>query len=114
MTRDSSIIDLGQVLFAPTKASEASFRPTLKELLSYFIGGINSEDAGFALTSWKAIRFEVVRTILAMGFAVSMVHYYFTDANAGDETNVEFTFTYIDSDVRLRIILHHSSVPYSP
>jgi hypothetical protein len=37
------------------------------------------------------------------------------DAASGDETRVEFTFGYRKDDRgRLRIFLHHSSLPYNP
>lgn len=107
--------ELGVVLFAPTKAAQVPFRPTLDEAISYFIGGSIAEDTGFALTPWKAIRFDNVRTILGSDYAVSMGHYYFTDANTATETMVEFTFAYIkDNEGKLRIIAHHSSLPYAP
>merc|ERR1711860_97392 len=47
-----------------------------------------------------------------MGFA--MGNYYFTSADDGSKTQVEYTFGYKkNDDGKLRIFLHHSSVPYS-
>merc|ERR1711920_900765 len=48
------------------------------------------------------------------GVAVAMGNYYFTGAADGSKTKVEYTFGYKKSgDGKLRIFLHHSSVPYS-
>merc|ERR1719498_666834 len=43
-----------------------------------------------------------------------MGNYYFTDASTGAETKVEYTFGYKkNDDGKVRIFLHHSSVPYN-
>ena len=43
-----------------------------------------------------------------------MGDYTFTDATSGDEVNVYYTFGYKrNDDGKVRIYLHHSSVPYS-
>jgi hypothetical protein len=40
--------------------------------------------------------------------------YYFTCATSGDVVKVEYTFGYKrNSDGKVRICLHHSSVPYA-
>ncbi len=42
-----------------------------------------------------------------------MGNYYFTDAKTGDEVKVEYLFGYVrDKDGKLRINVHHSSLPY--
>merc|ERR1711988_1450961 len=47
--------------------------------------------------------------------ADAMGNYYFTDATAGDVTQVEYTFGYERcNDDKVRIFLHHSSVPFNP
>ncbi len=82
----------------------------------YFIGGnsSNKKDAGFALAPWIKVRFENVAIILELNRALAMGNYFFTDSE-GAETKVEFTFGYQkDSNGKLRIDLHHSSLPYSP
>lgn len=107
--------DAGPVLFKPTMAAEAPFRNTLGEAISYFIGGSVPEDHGFACQPWSAVRFGDQQIIIDSDSAAAMGHYYFTDANTGVETEVEFTFGYIrDPEGRLRINVHHSSLPYSP
>ncbi len=61
------------------------------------------------------VRFENSGTIIDSDSAISMGNYYFTDTNTGKETKVEYTFGYKkDKDGKLRINLHHSSLPYAP
>merc|ERR1711963_506895 len=51
---------------------------------------------------------------LAGSAAFAMGNYYFTSADNGTTTQVEYTFGYKkNDDGKLRIFLHHSSVPYS-
>ena len=107
--------DLGPVLFKPTKAAELPFRDTFDEALSYFVKGVVPEDHGFALQPWSAVRFGDQTITADSDSAAAMGHYFFTDAASGAETRVEFTFGYLkDSQGRLRINVHHSSLPYQP
>lgn len=107
--------DEGEVLFKPTKAAEDQFRVTKDEALSYFVKGKEPEDHGFALQPWSNVRFENEAVALNQDTAQAMGNYYFTDANTGKETKVEYTFGYQrdKTDGHLRIVLHHSSLPYS-
>lgn len=103
----------GPVLFKPTKAAEVPFRLSEKEAHSYFVGGIVEEDKGFALQPWSAVRFENADILLDDDSALAMGHYYFTDAESGDEVKVEYAFGYFkDEEGTVRIHLHHSSLPY--
>jgi len=107
--------DQGPVLFKPTKAAEKPFRLTKDEALSYFVTGIIPEDHGFAIQPWSNVRFENAGIILNGNTATAMGNYYFTDAKTGDEVKVEYTFGYFqDKDGRVRINVHHSSLPYHP
>ncbi len=107
--------DVSPVLFKPTKAAAVPFRDTFDEALSYFIGGSVPEDHGFARQPWSAVRFGDQQITIDSDSATAMGHYYFTDANTEAETMAEFTFGYIrDPQGRLRINVHHSSLPYSP
>jgi len=109
--------DLGEVLFKPTRATEYQFRGTKEGALSYFIGGNStfSEDTGFALQPWSAVRFENAGMILNENIAVAMGNYFFTESGSGEVKKVEYTFGYIKSpDGNLKINLHHSSVPFTP
>lgn len=107
---------LGIVLFKPTLAAEKQFRGTFDGAKSYMIGGDKNfpEDAGFALKPWTNVRFENTGIILSEEQALAMGNYFFTD-EIGDETIVEYSFGYKkDEDGTLKIILHHSSLPYNP
>jgi len=105
----------GTVLFNPTKASKKQFRSTKEEAVSYFVTGIAPEDHGFAIQPWSKVRFENSGMIIDDDSAVAMGNYYFTDANTGKETKVEFTFGYFkDENGKMRINVHHSSFPYVP
>jgi hypothetical protein len=47
--------------------------------------------------------------------AVAMGNYWFTPADGGPETKVEYTFGYVrGEDGALKIVVHHSSVPFNP
>jgi hypothetical protein len=106
--------DLGPVLFKPTKAARDPFRETFEQALSYFVTGIEPEDHGFAINPWTAVRFENHGIVTHRDIAFAMGHYVFTDP-AGADTTVEYTFAYrLDEAGALRIVLHHSSLPYAP
>lgn len=106
--------DEGPVLFKPTKATELPFRMTEAQALSYFVGNKVPEDKGFAINPWSKVRFGDQVIVLKGDVAIAMGTYYFTDANNGEETKVEFTFGYKKPrrNEPLKIFLHHSSVPY--
>lgn len=102
-----------KVLFKPTLAAEDQFRETFDEALSYFIGTEGTEDGGFAIKPWTAVRWENNSTIVDGDSATAMGNYYFTDTD-GNDTKVEYSFGYTKNEAGdLVITLHHSSVPYS-
>ncbi|MDD3311221.1 hypothetical protein [Pseudodesulfovibrio sp.] len=104
---------LAEVLFKPTKAADRQFRPDREGAISYFVGGVASEDHGFALQPWSKVRFGQQKIVVHDCDAIAQGNYYFTDAGTGRESKVEFTFGYVrDNSGRLRIFLHHSSLPY--
>jgi len=110
------------VLFKPTKAAETQFRPMAAQAMSYFVGadavsdGI-PEDGGFAINGgkgWADVVFDNHQIDLNGNTAIAMGNYYFTCATTGDKVKVEYTFGYKRcGDGKVRIFLHHSSVPYS-
>ncbi len=105
----------GQVLFKPTKASDIKFRTTKEGAVSYFIGHHKDfpEDKGFALEPWTKVRFKNAATYINGNVAMAMGKYFFTPQK-GDEVKVEYTFGYVkNEDGRVKIVLHHSSLPYS-
>ena len=110
------------VLFKPTKAREVTFRPTAEEAMSYFVGAKNvdngiAEDGGFAINGgkgWKSCVYKNHQITVKNDVALAMGTYDFTCATTGDVSTVEYTFGYQRcSDDKVRIFLHHSSVPYS-
>lgn len=106
--------EIGKVLFKPTKASQNQFRLTFEGAVSYFIGSNPDfpEDIGFALQPWKSVRFKNAGFILDESNAFAMGNYIFTDYT-NVEIKVEYTFAYRKSDDgNLKIVLHHSSLPY--
>merc|ERR1719396_174349 len=111
------------VLFKPTKATKNPFRPTGEDAMSYFVGAeamknnkFKGEDAGFAINGgrgWKDVTFRNHKIDLNGPTAQAMGDYVFTDATSGDKVRVEYTFGYKrNDDGKVRIYLHHSSVPY--
>ena len=114
----------GTVLFKPTKAAEHPFRPHGRQAMSYLVGSKNvekgtglSEDAGFAINGgkgWEKVVFENHQIDCHGEVAIAMGSYYFTCLTTKDIVRVEYTFGYKRNlDGKVRICLHHSSVPYS-
>ena len=105
---------VGKVQFKPTKASDQQFRNDKESALSYFIGSDKtfSEDSGFAMNQWKNIKFKNDSINIYQDIAIAMGNYFFIDGS-GAETKVEYSFVYIKRDNSLKIILHHSSLPYN-
>ena len=112
------------VLFKPTKSTKNPFRPTGEDAMSYFVGSeamknnkFKGEDAGFAINGgkgWSNVEFKNHKVDLNGPTAQAMGDYTFTDATSGDKVNVYYTFGYKrNADGKVRICLHHSSVPYS-
>ena len=101
------------VLFKPTLAAQDQFRGDFEEALSYFVGGSIEEDGGFAIAPYTNVRWVNEGTIIDEDSAMAMGNYFFTTTQ-GDEVKVEYSFGYVqDEDGELKIVLHHSSVPYS-
>ena len=111
----------GTVLFKPTKAAEYPFRPNASEAMSYFVGSKNvekgyAEDAGCHQCGkgWEKVVFENHQIDCHGEVALAMGTYYFTCATSKDVVKVEYTFGYKrNADGKVRICLHHSSVPYA-
>jgi len=104
----------GTVQFKPTKASDFQFRNNFDSALSYFIGSNPSfaEDAGFALNPWVDVEFKNDSVNVFDNLGLAMGNYFFTDLE-GKKTKVEYSFVYRREGEFLKIILHHSSLPYS-
>ena len=101
------------VLFKPTKAANEQFRNTKGYAYSYFIAGDNrecQEDNGFALSNWTEIIFDNSNIIINEDIAIAMGNYTFK--NEASKIKVEYSFVYKNYGNEIKIILHHSSLPY--
>merc|ERR1719313_1711397 len=107
---------ISPVLFKPTLAAVEQFRDTFEKALSYFVASNKEcpEDKGFAIKGWTAVRFENTNKIITSGrVGMAMGNYFFTNPE-GDEVKVEYSFGYmLDDNDDVRIVLHHSSMPYA-
>lgn len=110
--------DLSLVLFKPTLASIDQFRTSFDSALSYFVGGNPSfpEDKGFAIKPWTKVRWKNYGIVNnSCNMAVAMGNYWFTPADGGADTKVEYSFAYVRGEQGdLKIVVHHSSVPFNP
>jgi len=104
------------VLFKPTLASgEQTFRLTNEGALSYFVGGFDKypKDSGFAIQGWRKVESKPAGILLLGDTALSTGNVYCTN-KSGKTTIVDKTWGYQkDDEGNVRIILHHSSLPYS-
>ena len=109
--------DSGPVLFKPTMASgEQTFRPTKEGALSYFVGNDSAYplDGGFGIKGWIAVASETSASYIQGDIAMWMGWVSFTDRD-GNVTKVDKSWGYKkDEHGTLRIVLHHSSLPYTP
>jgi len=114
--------DKGKVFFKPTMAyGKNTFRPTKAGALSYFVGGDPNfpEDKGFALAPWVKARYDNLgekdEGIQIHGdIAITMGNVWVTKKD-GSEVMVDKTFVFKKGDDgKLRLIVHNSSLPYSP
>ena len=102
-----------QVLFKPTKAANEQFRNSKGSAYSYFIAGDDrecQEDNGFALSNWTEILFDNSNIIINEDIAIAMGNYTFK--NEASKIKVEYSFVYKNYGDEIKIILHHSSLPY--
>jgi hypothetical protein len=106
----------GSVLFKPTLASEKTFRTTFEGAHSYFVGDNPNfpEDRGFALNPWEKVDFEIAGIIIGENHGIVMGNKILTDIN-GRVTIANFTMGFVRvNDSKLKINLHHSSLPFNP
>jgi hypothetical protein len=108
--------NMGPVLFKPTLAAPPqTFRTTRDGAIAYFVGGDANfkGDSGFALKGWTACRAENAAIHINGDVATSMGNVIVTDKD-GKVTTVDKTWTFKkDDEGKLRIVVHHSSLPYS-
>ncbi len=107
----------GPVLFKPTLTqTPQTFRPTQEGALAYFVGN-NPEfpnDSGFALKGWSGFETENSAIHITGDLALTTGKVRLTNTE-GEVTEVDKTWGFKkDSDGRIRIVLHHSSLPFTP
>ena len=107
--------DLGQVLFKPTMAGgEQTFRTTREGALAYFVGHTDEYpgDSGFGIKGWRSVVSETAASFIQGDVAMWMGWVTFIDKD-GDITKVDKSWGYKKvANGSLKIILHHSSLPY--
>ncbi len=109
--------NLGVVLFKPTLTHGAqTFRTTKAGALAYFVGDDRSfpADKGFALGGWKKYEYRNAGIFINGDLAITTGNVILTDKD-GKVTTVDKTWGFKkDSQGQLRIVLHHSSLPFQP
>ena len=107
--------EFGTILFKPTLSGGVqTFRTDKKGTLSYFIGHNPDypQDTGFALKSWRKVTSETSSLLTEGDVAMWMGWVLFTNKE-GDTIKVDKSFGYRRSDDgSLKLVLHHSSLPY--
>ncbi len=107
---------MGAVLFKPTlTVAPQTFRTSRAGALAYFVGGDAAfpKDTGFALKGWKKCEIENAGIFIAGDSATTMGNVRVTDKD-GKVTTVDKTWKFVkDGEGKLRIVVHHSSLPYS-
>lgn len=106
----------GTVLFKPTlTVAPQTFRTTRAGALAYFVGGDPKfpEDKGFALKGWQKVEIKNASVFISGNTATTMGNVMITNKD-GKITTVDKTWKFLKDDSgMLRIILHHSSLPYT-
>lgn len=108
--------NLGPVLFKPTLTREPqTFRLTKEGALAYFVGHdtVNyPNDTGFALKHWRSVEINDVGLQINGAVANTMGKVTMTD-DKGCVTTVDKTWVFKKDDKGVvRIIVHHSSLPF--
>ncbi len=106
----------GSVLFKPTlTAAPQTFRTTRAGALAYFVGSDSAfpQDSGFALKGWRKVEMKNAGIFISGNTATTMGNVMITNKQ-GNITTVDKTWQFVkDDNGKLRIILHHSSLPYT-
>jgi hypothetical protein len=106
---------LGTVLFKPTlTTTPQTFRTTRAGALAYFVGDDPAfpKDKGFALKGWRQVEIQNAAIFIEGTVATTMGNVMLTD-KTGKVTTVDKTWKFLkDSNGKLRIVVHHSSLPY--
>lgn len=107
--------NLGPVLFKPTlTVAPQTFRTTREGALAYFVGHDPKfpQDTGFALKGWRSVQIENAAIHISGPVAKTMGKVRVTNKD-GAVTEVDKTWGFKkDNAGAVRIVLHHSSLPF--
>lgn len=107
---------MGAVLFKPTlTVAPQTFRTTRAGALAYFVGGDTAfpKDTGFALKGWTKCDVANAAIFIAGDSATTMGNVSITGKD-GKVTTVDKTWKFVKDDAgKLRIVVHHSSLPFT-
>jgi hypothetical protein len=108
--------NIGPVLFKPTLTqTPQTFRTSAEGALAYFVGHDDAfpNDTGFALKGWTDVQIENAAIFISGDTAITMGNVHITNSD-GSVTTVDKTWAFArDADGALRIMLHHSSLPFT-
>ena len=108
--------EFGPILFKPTLSGGAqTFRTDRTGTLSYFIGHNPDypQDGGYGLKYWRDVSSGNGAFFIEGAIALWMGWMLFTDKH-GDTVKVDKSFGYRHAaDGSLKLVLHHSALPYS-
>ena len=107
--------EFGPVLFKPTlSGGKQTFRTTKQGALSYFVGHDPHypADTGFGIKFWREVKSETSAVMIEDNVAMWMGWVSLTNKN-NSIVKVDKTFGYTrDKNGILKIVLHHSSLPF--
>ena len=113
--QDLYAFELGPILFKPTMSGvNQSFRSDLEGALSYFVGSNPKYkmDKGFGIKSWYKCESKTSDIFIENDIAMWMGAVTLSSKN-GDVIKVDKSWAYKKmSNGNLKIVLHHSSLPY--
>ena len=106
----------GPVLFKPTlSGGDQTFRLDQIGALSYFVGHNPKypKDGGFGIKFWREVKSHTAAQFIDGTVAMWMGWVTLTDKE-GKITKVDKSWGYkMDNEGKLKIVLHHSSLPYT-
>ncbi len=107
---------MGAVLFKPTlTVAPQTFRTTRAGALAYLVGGDKAfpKDTGFALKGWTKCDIANSAIFIAGDSATTMGNVSITGKDT-KVTTVDKTWKFVKDDAgKLRIVVHHSSLPFT-
>ena len=107
--------EFGPILFKPTlSGGEQTFRTTKRGALSYFVGHDPNypADTGFGIKFWREVKSETSAIMIEDTVAMWMGWVMFTNKER-NMVKVDKSFCFRRSQSgELKIVLHHSSLPY--